>query len=465
MTECFTIYADEIENRIDPHFYRPTFIQFYNQLEKSNFEIKTIGEIAEKVTSGATPLSKGDAYTSKEKGIPFIRSGDINEDKQINFDEVLYIKENIHNKLLKGSKLKKGDVLIAIVGATIGQVSIYDYDKEANINQAIALVRLKQGINPEYVKVFMISTLGQKQLDRIKRPVARANINLDEIRSIKIILPSLTIQNRIVSLMENAYKEQKNKESKINEFLDSINDYVLDELWIKLPELKDKMCYVVNSDEMQNKRADAYYYQLKFEEVEKAIGRGNFEVKELKEFITKIHYGASVKNEYVDEGIPLLRIMNLKPNKLDLRDVVKLPETMKKELGNAFVNEEDLLISRSGTVGVVSVVPKEAKGYAFGSFMIKFCLNEKVNKNYVSAWLNTKIQKLFTEREKIGAIQGNITIETIEKFKIPLPPLAVQNKIAEEVKKRMKKAEQLQKEAKEELEKAKQEVEKIILGE
>ena len=464
MPECFTINADEVENRIDPHFYRPVFIQFYQQLEKTKFEFKTIGEIAEKVTSGATPLSKGDAYTSKEEGIPFIRSGDINEDKNINFDEVIYIKKDIHNKKLKGSKLKKGDVLIAIVGATIGQVSIYDYDKEANINQAIALVRLKEGINPEYVKAFMISTLGQKQLDRIKRPVARANINLDEIRGINIILPSLTIQNKIISLMDNVYKEQKNKENKTSEFLDSINDYVLDELGIKLPEVKDKMIYIVSSEEVKNKRADAYYYQPKFEEIEKAVKKGKFEVKELKDCITKIHYGASVKNEYIDEGIPLLRIMNLKPNKFDLRDVVKLPESMKKDLGNAFVKEGDLLISRSGTVGMVSVVPKEAEGFAFGSFMIKFCLNEKVNKNYISAWLNTKLQKLLTEREKIGAIQGNITIETIENFKIPLPPLSVQNKIADEVKKRMQKAESLQKEAKEELEKAKLEVEKIILG-
>ena len=464
MPECFTILADEVESRIDPHFYRPAFIQFYQQLEKTKFEFKTLGEITEKVTSGATPLSKGDAYTSKEEGIPFIRSGDINEDKNINFDEVLYIKEYIHHKILRGSKLKKGDVLIAIVGATIGQISIYDYDKEANINQAIALVRLKQGINPEYIKAFMISTLGQKQLDRIKRPVARANINLDEIRGIKIILPSLAIQNKIVALMDNAYKEQKNKEEKTTEFLDSINDYVLDGLGIKLPELRNKIIYVVDSEEVQNKRADAYYYQPKFEEIEKAVKKGKFEVKELKEFITKIHYGASVKNEYVDEGIPLLRIMNLKPNKFDLHNVVKLPENMRKDLGNAFVNEGNLLISRSGTVGVVSVVPKEAESFAFGSFMIKFCLNEEVNKNYISAWLNTKLQKLLTEREKIGAIQGNITIETIENFKIPLPPLAVQNKIADEVKKRMQKAESLQKEAKEELEKAKLEVEKIILG-
>ena len=245
----------------------------------------------------------------------------------------------------------------------------------------------------------------------------------------------------------------------------SLNDYILDELGIKLPELKDKMVYVVNSNEVNNNRCDAYYYQPKFEEVEKAIKKGKYEVKKLKEFITKIHYGASVKNEYIDEGIPLLRIVNIKENKVVLRDVVKLSESMRKELGNAFVQEGDLLISRSGTVGVVAVIPKEAEGYAFGSFMIKFCLNDKINKNYVSFWLNTRVQKLFTEREKIGAIQGNITIGTIESFKIPLPPLAIQNKIAEEVKNRMQIAEQLQKEAKEELEKAKKEVEMIILGE
>lgn len=45
-----------------------------------------------------------------------------------------------------------------------------------------------------------------------------------------------------------------------------------------------------------------------------------------------------------------------------------------------------------------------------------------------------------------------------------MPPISIQNKIVEEVKKRMQKAEVLQKEAKGELEKAKLEVENIILG-
>jgi type I restriction enzyme M protein len=461
MTECFTIYADEVENRIDSHFYRPEFIQFYQQLEKTKFEIKTIGEIAEKVTSGATPLSKGDAYTSKYEGIPFIRSGDINEDKQINFYEVVYIKEDIHNKLLKGSKLKKGDVLIAIVGATIGQVSIYDYDKEANINQAIALVRLKQEINPEYVKAFMISKLGQKQLDRIKRPVARANINLDEIRSLKIILPSLEIQNKVISLMQTAYEEQKNKEKKINEFLDSINDYVLDELGIRLPELKHKMVYVVNSDEVQNKRADAYYYQPKFEEVEKAIKKGKFQVKDLQQ-ITELLINGFDFRDFVDDGVMYLRVSNVKPNRLDLSDVMFVPNMdITKDIK---LKEGDVLLTRKGTYGVATVADKESEKYLISSEIFRIVLKEGLNPFYLSSWLNSGCQQIIFNRIKTGGIMGHLSQEALLQIEIPLPPLYVQNKIAEEVKQRMRKAEQLQKEAKDELEKAKQQVEKIILA-
>ncbi|MBI4721828.1 MAG: restriction endonuclease subunit S [Candidatus Stahlbacteria bacterium] len=399
----------------------------------------------------------------EEKGIPYFRSQDFD---LFDFEINQYIKKEFHDKLNR-SAIKPKDVLLAVVGATLGVVGYVPDDiKEGNINQNVVRIRVKdKEVNPKFLAIILSSKTGQTLIIRNSTIQTQAYINNSQLGNIRLPISSLEVQNKIVALMDNAYNQKKQKESEAQQLLDSIDDYVLDELGIKLPELKDEMTYIVNSDTVEHKRIDAYYYQPKFEEVEKAIKNGKFEVMELKEFITKIHYGASVKNEYVNEGIPLLRIQNLKENKVDLRDVVKLPETMKKEIGTAFVNEGDLLISRSGTVGVVSVVPKEADGFAFGSFMIKFCLNDKINKYYVSIWLNSRLQKLLTEREKIGAIQGNITIGTIESFKIPLPPLAVQNKIADEVKNRMQKAEQLQESAKEELEKAKQEVEKIVLGE
>ena len=177
------------------------------------------------ITIGITPKAGGDAYTDSQNGIAFIRSGDIDINGNINFEELLYIKPEVHNKQMKSSKVYDNDIMIAIVGATIGQVGIYHSEKEANINQAIALVRLKDGYNPEYVKELIKSSIGQLNLDRLKRPVARANINLEEIASISIPIPERVetqaaianeiqnirikaeaIENEGFSILENAQK-------------------------------------------------------------------------------------------------------------------------------------------------------------------------------------------------------------------------------------------------------------------
>jgi restriction endonuclease S subunit len=469
--ECFCVNSREIENRIDPHFYRPYFVEFYEQLAKTKFEFKKIGEISEKVTSGATPLSKGDAYTTQEEGIPFIRSGDINEDKNIDFDDVLYIKDDIHEKKLKGSKLKKGDILIAIVGATIGQVSLYDYDKEANINQAIALVRLDKGINPEYVKAFMISTLGQKQLDRIKRPVARANINLDEIRGINIILPSLEIQNKIVTLMDNAYKEQKNKEEKVSEFLDLINDYVLDELGIKFTDIEEEKIYIVNSEELENTRTDPHYFNPKFKKILSVLEMNKIDLVSLDDVSEKISSGKTPpKDDYSDEGNLILKVNCLRNNKVlwwklsYFKDGVPAVKTIKNNdillLSSAHQGE---YLGKNPCIAEIPSTLKDDKIYFVGEIISISADTNKINPYYLLAILKLKEYYLLVNREKRGQT-SHLYSNDLGKVKIPLPPLSVQNKIADEIKRRMQKAETLQKEAKEELEKAKLEVEKIILS-
>jgi len=169
-----------IGKRFDPYYHKPYFEDAFAELGKSYYPIARLKDIAEFITSGITPKSGGDDYTTVNEGVAFIRSGDIDINGEIDFDDLLYIKKEVHNNKMKSSQVRNNDIMIAIVGATIGQVGIYHSDKEANINQAIALVRLKDGYNPEYVKEVIKSSIGQLNLNRLKRPVARANINLEE---------------------------------------------------------------------------------------------------------------------------------------------------------------------------------------------------------------------------------------------------------------------------------------------
>lgn len=304
----------------------------------------------------------------------------------------------------------------------------------------------------------MISTLGQKQLDRIKRPVARANINLDEIRGIKIILPSLAIQNKIVSLMENAYKEQKQKESEAQQLLDSIDDYVLSELGIKLPELKDQMTFVVYSNEVEG-RIDPYYYKSEFREFNKRLSK--IKLVSFGEIIKSIINGFDYR-KFSDEGVSYIRVSNIKPFEFDLTNVKKINPnfSINKKIK---LKKGDLLLTRKGTFGVALSLEKDEE-YIISSEIFKIELLEKINPKFIEIILNSPIGQKQFNKHKIGGIMGSLSQEAVKQIKIPLPPLELQNKISEEVKNRMQKAKQLQKEAKEDLEKAKQEVEKIILG-
>ncbi len=197
---CYSISSIELKNnRIDTHYHQPKFSELDKYLKDSACNYKKIKDISNKISSGATPLSGGDSYTDNT-GVPFIRSGDINKYDFIDYTKTLYIKEEVHNKMLRSSQLKYNDVLIAIVGATIGQVAVYKDKRSANINQALALVRVdKLKILPEYLKIYMLSKFGQEELNRNKRPVARANLNLDEIGNINILLPDLEHQQTIVN--------------------------------------------------------------------------------------------------------------------------------------------------------------------------------------------------------------------------------------------------------------------------
>lgn len=225
------------------------------------------------------------------------------------------------------------------------------------------------------------------------------------------------------------------------------------------------LCFIIPFNKMRGGRFDPYYYLPKFDSALKSLSRSKYPLIELRGIIKEIRYGASLKNIYTSEGIPFLRILNLKPNAIDLSDVVNLPFDVKDKIRNCYVYENDLLISRSGTIGVVTVVPKEANGFAFGSFMIKFRLVDEVNPFYVSIILNSQPLQHQIQQKRIGAIQGNITIPAIKSLKIPLPPREIQDQIVRHFRRKINQVQEHRWKAEQILQEITKDIERKILGE
>ena len=200
-----------ISGRIDSEYYLPKYDEIDKKFEKYE-KIKLNKLVTYSISSGATPKAGGDAYTDKENGIPFIRAVNI-IDSKVEFDNALYVKEHIHNKKLKKTKLKENDVLFSIAG-TVGRCGISYYKKEANINQAVAILRFDDKIIKRlYLILFFNSEIGKLYISKYSRQGLQTNLNLNEIGNLEIPIIDYALQTQIENKIKESFRlKEESKE-------------------------------------------------------------------------------------------------------------------------------------------------------------------------------------------------------------------------------------------------------------
>jgi type I restriction enzyme S subunit len=179
-------------------------------------------EICENITKGSSPKWQGINYTDKNDGIMFITSENVGN-FSLRLQKIKYVEKKF-NEIEPRSILKKNDILMNIVGASIGRTAIYNIEEVANINQAVCLIRpVINGKNVslqyllQYLNTpFCINLMFDKQVDN-----ARANLSMGNIAKFPIPLPPLSEQRRIVAqvdrlmaLCDDLELQQKQREKK-----------------------------------------------------------------------------------------------------------------------------------------------------------------------------------------------------------------------------------------------------------
>ena len=140
-------------------------------------------EYAELITKGASPKWQGIDYA--DEGTLFVTSENVREG-YLDFTNKKYLPNDI-NKILPRSVLKRNDILINIVNASIGRVAVYDCDELANINQAVALVRLKPNtLNTVFLLTFLNSDEALRAYDHMKVGGDKSNLSLKNIADLLI---------------------------------------------------------------------------------------------------------------------------------------------------------------------------------------------------------------------------------------------------------------------------------------
>ncbi len=162
------------------------------------WEVKKGTEITTKITKGQSPKWQGFDY--QQEGILFVTSENI-QNGYIDISKPKYLPLEFNNKI-KNSQLKKGDILINIVGASIGRCAIFNIDVEcANTNQAVCVFRPNAENDSMFLSLYLQSETTQNRLFRTQVETARANLSLGDFRKFKFVIPQkeeqINIANRI----------------------------------------------------------------------------------------------------------------------------------------------------------------------------------------------------------------------------------------------------------------------------
>lgn len=187
---------------------------------------KTSTQLFEYVTSG----SRGWAKYYSQDGDPFIRMGNLDHGTiELDLTDIQYV--SLPSKAEgQRTKLQKNDILISIT-ADIGMIGLVrQVEKDSYINQHIALARPAGDNNAEFIAWYLVSDVGLQQLQNKQRGATKIGLGLDDIRSLKLLMPILGEQTEIVRILDDLLaKEQQAKEAaeKVLEQIDLIKKAIL----------------------------------------------------------------------------------------------------------------------------------------------------------------------------------------------------------------------------------------------
>jgi type I restriction enzyme M protein len=168
-----------------------------------DWELVELGSLATNISSGATPLGGKENY--KDSGVLFIRSQNVLWG-ETDFSDAVFITEETH-KNMKRSQVKFEDVFLNITGASIGRSAVMKENIEANVNQHVVFIRtLKDKLNPYFLSSFLNSPYAQNIIENAQTGAARQAINYEQIKGMKIPLPSIDEQQTIVKAIEEEIK-------------------------------------------------------------------------------------------------------------------------------------------------------------------------------------------------------------------------------------------------------------------
>lgn len=457
--KIFIVKKSEIEGRLEPNFYRPSIATLEKKIH--SLSSKRLRSYAQSFAGGATPSKREfeKYYSDTQTGIPFLRVQNLQTNGELSLNECIYINEETHNGLLKRSQVSEGDLLVKITG--VGRMAIASVAPEGfvgNTNQHMVVIKTGDSSISKYLTHYLNLDIIEKIASRHSTGGTRPALDYLSLKNIPII------EGLDFSIIDNAIKEKKEKELEAQQLLDSIDDYLLKELGITLPNLKTDIgnrMFIVQRSDLKGRYTPCLYkdsislYSTIYE---------NIPLSHLA-YINPNTRISSLNNEMPISFVPMESVNEIYAEINDNKNCI-----VAESKGFTPFQEGDLLwakITPCMENGKSAVAKDLINGYGCGSteFHVIRPKNNDLLVEYIHTLLHMKIVRQ-TAKLYFGGSAGQQRVATdfLESFNVPLPSKTKQQDIVNYITNIRTRAKALQAEGKTILENAKRKVEQMIIG-
>lgn len=468
-------FPQTLEGRLDFVFYHPELDVIEHLSDLTYFDVITIGDLVNQpndLTSGSTPA--GISYV--EDGILFLGATNV-QDGKLDLSTTVRIPETYHNFQLRSSQLHKGDVLMSMAGHYIGKCCIYDAEEDANINQALARLRVNQDvIIPEFLVKYLNSRFGQLGFRKYRHDVGQPNINLEEIKLIKVIKPKVETQRTILHSIEPLEKEAEELEQQAGVAYDQANALLLENLGIDFTVKKryffksgregESLVFYAFPNELSN-RLHYLFYHPYYSALEKINTK--YKTILLKEASSRPVWRGE-QPDYDENGeILVFKTVDIKHGFIDYERALRISREFYERNPNAQIQKGDILLSSTGymSMGKVAVYDRNKPALVDGHISV-IRLNNNYDPYFMAYFLLSHLGQLQIEKWWTGS-SGQIELPQadVEKFVVishESLPREMQEHIARRITAKLSGAQELESNARAKRDEANQIFEQFILG-
>ena len=203
LTYIITLRTNELKQLDD--LIKARFVEMFGDpiQNPKGWEVVTIGDIVTEVRYGTSkPAVEGGKY-------PYLRMNNLTADGHLDLNDLKYI--DIPDDEIEKCVVRKGDVLFNRTNSIelVGKTAVFDLPEDMIIAGYIIRVRLTEKMLPEVLSQYMnLEALKGILRGMAKGAVNQANINAQELQSIKVYIPEMELQKQFVKMKEQIYKSK-----------------------------------------------------------------------------------------------------------------------------------------------------------------------------------------------------------------------------------------------------------------